>query len=162
MNQVCPKSHALHWDNEKASGSTVHNIVWKVCCKKGAVQLEALEPLPPLFHHLFTSLTSDAKDFRKQSRGYNSALAFTSIKYKKDNCLQNQQGLTHFQIHGELFHLQGPLEAVHRMSAQFAQLYFYDPAEATAIRARYNTDLNPLLLRRLHEELVQVNQLFSR
>ena len=44
-------------------------------------------------------------------------------------------GLQCFQIYGELFHLQGSLQGEDHTSAQFAQLYFYDPELATTLRA---------------------------
>jgi hypothetical protein len=54
------------------------------------------------------------------------------------------------------------LEAINLMSAQFAQLYFCDPAEGTAIRVHHNTDLNPLPLCHYLEKLVQVNPSVSQ
>ena len=70
-------------------------------------------------------------NFRSKIREYNSALVFTSVKYKPDNRPEGQgSGIRCFQIHGELYHLQGPLQPPHDGISAFAQLYFYDPAYA--------------------------------
>ena len=61
-----------------------------------------------------------------------------------------------FQIHGELYHLQGPLDPVDD-SPRFAQLFFYDPDETTAIRIRQHTELDPDIVRRLTEMLHNMN-----
>ena len=105
-------------------------------------------------------MDSYAKAFRNNIWKYNSALAFTSVKYTVDDytydatgsiqCFQRHGELFHlqrplqardlasssiecFQIYGKLFHLQGPLQARELTSGQFAQLYFYDPELATNI-----------------------------
>ena len=114
---------------------------------------------PEYLHYLLTSLDSEAKHFRTEIRKYNSALAFTSIKYTIDERLkQTLGGIQCFQIHGELFHLQGPLQDVDPISAQFAQLYFYDPEVATNIWSnRYNQILQSSVLQRITEELIISN-----
>ena len=43
-------------------------------------------------------------------------------------------GIQCFQIYGELFHLQGPLQDEDHTSAQFAQLYFYDPQQYVRLK----------------------------
>ena len=80
-------------------------------------------------------MDSTAKAFRNNIRKYNSTLAFTLVKYTVDDrTYRATSGIQCFQIHGELFHLQGPLQPRDLASAQFAQLYFYDPELATNIR----------------------------
>ena len=101
-------------------------------------------------------MDSAAKAFRNNIRKYNSALAFTSVKYTVDG--RATGGIQCFQIHGELFHLQGPLQSTDLASAQFAQLYFYDPELATNIRVgHYNGILQASILQRLTKELIVIN-----
>jgi hypothetical protein len=98
------------------------------------VVLERLQT-PPRF--LWTLLREDdprARSFRQNIRAYNSALAFTSVSYTKDTRTDLSRGLHCFQIHGELFHYQGPLEPGPQQAPTFAQLFFYDPDYATDIR----------------------------
>lgn len=56
--------------------------------------------------------------------------------YKTDERLQGTGGIQSFTIHGELYHLQGPLHAPTGAVPSFAQLYFYDPHNAaiTAVK----------------------------
>ena len=58
-------------------------------------------------------------------------------------------GVSCFQIHGELYHLQGPLDTAVGQAPRYAQLYFYDPVYATEARLRANTELDGTILRRL-------------
>ena len=159
MNLTCTHCGAFHWMAERVTASSRVNPVFTNCCKKGDVVLQHLRPPPAYLHYLLTSLDAQAKHFRTEIRKYNSALAFTSIKYIMDERLKHAiSGIQCFQIHGELFHLQGPLQGVDSRAAQFAQLYFYDPEFATEIRAnRYNGALQSSVLRQITEELMICN-----
>ena len=123
------------------------------------MKLSQLKEPPEYLQYLLSSADIVAKTFRKNIRKYNSALAFTSVKYNVDDRMYRALGgIQCFQIHGELFHLQGPLQGEDHTSAQFAQLYFYDPVLATTIRVARNPDiLQEPILRRLTDELLAVN-----
>ena len=113
--------------------------------------------LPDYLRQLLIGDDIRTRTFRKNLRKYNSALKFTSVNYNPDRRLpRNGRGPVCFQIHGELYHLQGPLDPVDD-SPRFAQLFFYDPNEATAIRTRQNTELDPDIVRRLTEMLHNMN-----
>lgn len=44
------------------------------------------------------------------------------------------QGLNSFEVHGEVYHMQGPLDTDATKDAVYAQLFFYDPAYAANLR----------------------------
>jgi hypothetical protein len=129
-DHICYACEARHWAAE----------LFKSCCKKGDVNLPRLSNPPRFIWKLFTDLDTDSRAFRQSVRSYNLALAFTSVSYKKDLRIDQSRGIHCFQIHGELFHYQGPLEPVSSNDIpSFAQLIFYDPEQATEYRAqRYN------------------------
>ena len=52
--------------------------------------------------------------------------------------------------------MQGPLDPVND-SPRFTQLFFYDPAEATAIRSRQHAEFDPDIVRRLTDMLHNLN-----
>lgn len=91
-----------------------------------------MPPPPPLLQALLEKNTPEAKHFQKEIRSYNNALTFTSCCFTADERLRGQGGIYQFQIHGKLFHLQGPLQENEGRIPNFAQLYFYDPAIANA------------------------------
>lgn len=86
---------------------------------------------------------------------YNSALAFTSPKYIP-NLRLPVGGIQNFQIHGELYHMQGHVNAelYDNDSPHYARLYLYDPIFAIKQRINRNPKLNPTLLRQLTEKYI--------
>src|SRR5205814_4346725 len=56
---------------------------------------------------------------------YNSVFAFTSVNFTRDLRLDLHCDIQIFQIHGELYHLQGPLQLGSQELPQFALLLFY-------------------------------------
>ncbi|KAJ8581283.1 hypothetical protein M405DRAFT_938355 [Rhizopogon salebrosus TDB-379] len=91
--------------------------------------------------------------FLKHGRQYNSAVSFTSLGVKLDECALNNSGPRAFSIHGELHHLQGSLLPQEGNQPVYAQLFIYDSQEATNIRANRNPNLDPNILRELHDIL---------
>ena len=156
MSIKCRHCNAFHWIAERVAASRIGTPAFTTCCKQGDVVLEHLKDPPEYLQYLLSSMDSTAKAFRNNIRKYNSALAFTSVKYTVDG--RATGGIQCFQIHGELFHLQGPLQPQDLASAQFAQLYFYDPELATNIQVgHYNGILEASILQRLTEELIAIN-----
>ena len=97
-------------------------------------------------------------NFRSTIREYNSTLAFTSVKYLPDNRPEVQgSGIRCFQIHGELYYLQGPLQPHQNSVPAFAQLYFYDPAYAAQARHTAYPRLDDNVLQNLTTMLHEVN-----
>ena len=101
---------------------------------------------------------STSRMFRSKIREYNSALSFTSIKYQADMRTANWgPGVQCFQIHGELYHLQGPLQPALHDVPQFAQLFLYDPQYAANVRFASHPDLDINILEQLTLMLHECN-----
>ena len=69
-------------------------------------------------------------------------------------------GITSFQIHGELFHLQGSLESQLGQLPCFAQLFFFDPAYAAVSCYAQHSELDEHLLQQLGVMLRDVHNPF--
>ena len=140
-------------------GTAITANRFTACCNQGKVKLPYLTEPPEYLQYLLSSPDSEAKTFRKNIQQYNSSLVFTSVKYNVDDrTYRILGGIQCFQIHGELFHLQGPLQGENHTSAQFAQLYFYDLELVTTLRVARNPDiLQQSILQRLTNELLTVN-----
>ncbi|KAG1783466.1 hypothetical protein EV702DRAFT_1191888 [Suillus placidus] len=116
----------------------------------GQVSLPPFPPWPPELQQAYTNRT-----FISKIRQYNSALAFTSVGINiKDRALQGS-GPNAFRIHGSLHHLMGSLIPPEGIQPSYAQLYIYDPEEATNIHATRpgNEGLDRRILRELHDML---------
>ena len=164
MNVPCPSCHALHWIEERSkhSPSTKRAPLFEGCCKKGDVILPHLQSLPQILEELVTADTEEAKRFRKNIREYNSALSFTSLKYSPDNrSALLGAGVNCFQIHGELYHLQGPLEPEAGQVARFSQLFLYDPEYAAKVRHDSHPELENNILERLTVMMHEINPFVS-
>lgn len=160
MTIVCQSCKALHWLNERSSctGSSIQTPIFENCCKKGDVVLEILKPPSDYLKYLLESLETVPRNFRKHIREYNSALTFTSVKYNTDTRVgANGGGISCFQIHGELYHLQGPLVLAIGATPSFAQLYFYDPEYSAQVRHATHPTLDIMVLQRLTMELNSIN-----
>ena len=68
--------------------------------------------------------------------------------------------ITSFQIHGELFHLQGSLELQLGQLLCFTQLFFFDSACAAVSHYAQHSELNKQLLQQLRVMLRDVYNLF--
>ena len=152
MNIAYNHCKARHWIDERVASSRPDEPKFEACCKQGDVVLPLFNPPPDLLRRLLQDNTPAARRFRQQLRQYNAALSFTSM-----NCTTTDRGVSNgvncFQIHGELYHLQGPLDAAAGQAPRYAQLYFYDPAYATEARQRANTQLDGSILRDLLDML---------
>lgn len=80
MTDICVHCGALHWIEERVHRSSEYES----CCKRGDVKLDPLRPSPPLLQDLLIAKDSVGRHYRKHSRQYNSALAFTSVNYRAD------------------------------------------------------------------------------
>lgn len=155
MTHACRHCGALHWLEER-SNTSKPEPEFESCCKHGNLKLPPLQPIPLFFQQLLTSTDTESRTFCQKLRRYNNALAFTSVNYTLDRRVKSKRGPLCFRIHGELYHLQGPLKAIDD-SPQFAQLFFYDPEEATQYCMTQHEDLDPDILRRLTHMLNKIN-----
>lgn len=121
MDIPCLKCGALHWIDERSHPSTKSAPRFESCCKKGAVVLERLPDTLNVLMRLLSTEKGDGKQFRKRIREYNSTLSFTSLKYSPDErTTQLGPRIQGFQIHGELYDLQGPLNLLPQQPPRFA------------------------------------------
>ena len=86
-----------------------------------------------------------------------------SILFNKDTRVNEIGGnFQLFQIHGSLYHRQGPLVPAGRpVDARFSQVYLYDPAEAATARAGGAEGLDPNLIASLTMMLQRSNPLIQ-
>jgi len=79
MDQICIHSNAKFWIDERDQKSSQASSSFAVCCAGGKVSLPPLLKPPLYILDLYTSSSSDAALFRKNTRGYNNILACTSF-----------------------------------------------------------------------------------
>jgi len=128
MDVECHHCRALHFMTEKLSNSSARNPHFGLCCLQGQVRLPLIQRWPCTLQDLY-----DNADFRSKIQQYNSALAFTSLEVDVDHQRVQGSGPSSFCIHGALHHLMGTLLPNEGQDASYAQLYIYDPQEATDI-----------------------------
>ena len=160
MNILCSYCHTLHWINEKVEASTISEPIFTICCLWGLVHLPALKPLPPFLHSLYYTDVNTVEGwyFKSLIWTYNSAIAFISVNYRQNNRIDLWGGGIHsFQIYGELYHLQGPLQLSIGRKPCFAQLYFFDPSYAAQVYTTVDINLRGGLLKSLIQELRMEN-----
>ncbi|GJY57416.1 hypothetical protein Tco_0456531 [Tanacetum coccineum] len=99
---------------------------------KGTSNLRKVEltndvPKPPsLLKELITNQNSKSANFIDDIRRYNSMFAFTSMGGKQDTSVNTGRGPYCYRLHGENYHLAGPLLPETGKPAKFAQLYIFD------------------------------------
>jgi len=158
MNLECSDCKALHWLNERRCGSSKSNPTFHSCCKSGAVKLEPIKDPPAELQELYTSTDHRAEQFRTYIRHYNGAFAFTSANYKPDTRVTGYA--PSFQIHGELYHLHGPLEPDDGVTPKFAQVWIHDPEYGNDVRCGRDSKLLLSTVELLSNTLHQVNLQF--
>ena len=162
MDVSCRSCNARHWLNEKIASSPQHTPIFESCCKKGDVVLPPLSMPPEVLQSLMSEDTAEARHFRTNIRKYNSALAFTSLKYTPDErTAQLGPGFQCFQIHGVLYHMQGPLQPQVGQQPQYSQLFLYDPQYAASIRHQARPELMQSTLEQLPVMLHEINPFIS-
>ena len=63
MDVQCSDCGALHWMAERLAQSSDTRPRFGMCCFQGKIKLTPLHNLPPELHNLYTSQTSQAKEF---------------------------------------------------------------------------------------------------
>ncbi len=124
----CTACNALHFQSTDG--------IFEPCYKKGDVILPPIRKPPEYLYALLTGDDPRCHAFRAHFRAYNYAFTFTSVSYKKDARIDPATSrIQCFQIHGQLFHYHGPLQPASHEVPSFTQLFFYNPAYVTDIRA---------------------------
>src|ERR1700691_2371948 len=65
INVECQHCHALHWDAEKLTASTLNNKKFGQCCLQGQVDLPPFLPPPPTLKNLLCGISPASDTFRK-------------------------------------------------------------------------------------------------
>jgi hypothetical protein len=107
---------------------------------------------------LFTTQSSDARQFREHIHQYNCALAFTSFTAKEMTDINNGGGPWVWKSSYMIYHQIGTLLPDGPRRPEFAQLYFYDPAEALNFRMQQNKNLNCDTMQNLQNMLRHTHQ----
>lgn len=79
------------------------------------------------------------------------------MDYKPDPCTTSWQDPNFFQVHKEVYYMQGSLKAASPDQAKYAQLFFYDPEYASNICFCRNPTLDQMILKDLMQILEEVN-----
>ena len=108
MDQICIHCGAKFWMDEKDQCSSQSFPTFAVCCAGNKVRLPCLLRPPSYLMNLYTSLESEANNFRKNIRSYNSLLACTSFGTDVNKEFQ-RSGVSNFTIHGQVYHFIGSL-----------------------------------------------------
>ncbi len=156
MDQLCLHCGAKFWMDEKNQRSTQVSPTFSVCCANGKVRLMPLLKPPPYLMNLYTSSESEADSFRRNARSYNSLLACTSFGANVNDEFQGR-GVSNFSIHGQIYHLIGPLLPEEGQIPRFAQLYIYDTEHEIRNRLSLMQNLDATILQNLQNILNMVN-----
>lgn len=157
MTVVCTHYHALHWCSERPKESALSSTSFEKCCKKGVVPLSGFRTPPNTIRKLLEGRGRQERYFQENIRQYNAALTFTSMGCVQDTRAISNHGPHSFQVHGEVYHLQGPLESDSNATARYAQLFFHNPAYATDLRHQRNPELDREVLGDFSQMLEDVN-----
>ena len=163
MNLVCTTCHAQHWQAERLQNAhRARAGTFEACCKHGDAMVERMRALPEPLNTLMTGQDSQSRLFRQDLRRWNSLFAFTSIRYNADDRTGLiGEGFQVFQIHGALYHHQGPLVPPGGRDALYSQMYLYDPVVAAQARSARAPELDVALIASITQMLQQYAPLSS-
>jgi len=103
-----------------------------------------------------------SRSFRGSLRRWNELFAFTSIKFNMDKRMDGiGTSFQLFQVHGAMYHRQGPLVPVGGRDALYSRIYLYDPAYAAQERSRPASDLDPEIVSSLTLMLQEFNPMIQ-
>lgn len=138
MDRRCINCSALMWIKEKSAGGN-SNPRFQICCGNGQYVLSPFTPTPVYIKHLLQRDDEECKEFKRNIRGYNNALSFTSLGVNLDTSVHNSNGGAFcFRIHGSLYHRIGSVLPGANQTPKFAQIYIYDGTEEQQLDARLN------------------------
>jgi hypothetical protein len=90
---------------------------------------------------LFDDNSTRGQHVKKKIRRYNAAFAFTSLTC--DTPYLNEGNMP-FQIHGQMYHTQGPLSANEPSKSKYTQ--FYDTEFAGSVRCSNNSKVDDKMM----------------
>ena len=149
MNILCEYCGALHFAIEQLTSSRVGALKFGSCCSQGRVSLPYLrDPLISL-RHLFEGNDNHAKEFQRNIRRYNAALAFTSLGETREQFNIPGPGPYVFKFYGELRSFSGSLLPNPKQDTMYAQLYIINPIEAIALQMLHNPQCTQVTMAKL-------------
>ncbi|KAK4513201.1 uncharacterized protein ATC70_012996 [Mucor velutinosus] len=163
MDNQCDGCGALHWAAERAVQQRVNDNCFHACCKKGRAVLPLLQEPPEPLNSLINGSHPRSSHFLQHMRQYNTLFAFTSFgtdatpeQLQRDRENEMRGGITPVRVHGELYHLQAPLNLSN--VPKYSQLYVYDPEYAAAIRCAdpRNQGLDDTIIEQLSEMIAAI------
>ncbi len=146
MNATCSACNAWMFDKEK------HNKFdkYSLCCNYGKVRIPHIKQPPLELQNLFTEPDTQAKEFRKNIRQYNSSLALASVGIDLGNTFKfDNRGPWAYKISGQLYHSLGNLLPNDNSSPKFSQIYVYDTDHELENRSKIFQDINKKTLETL-------------
>ena len=124
--------------------------------------MEPMRPLPEPLNTLIHGDNARSRLFRLSLSRWNELFAFTSIKSNMDKRMAEfGNSFQLFQIHGAMYHRQGPLVPEGGRDALYSQIYNYDPAYTAQERSRRAPELNPEIVHSLTLMLQQSNPMIQ-
>ena len=119
------------------------------------IKLKLIKNSSAELQELYTFTDHHAKQFCMNIHHYNEVFAFTSAMYETD--IRIDEYTFSFQIHDELYHLQGLLESDNSKSSQYAQIYIHDSEYDNEICCHRNSKLLALTVEVFINTLHQVD-----
>lgn len=95
MEVECSNCRAFYWMDEKLTRSSFIRPLFGTCCLQGKIMLPALITPPLAIQALYDGNDEQSKSFRRHTREYNAANAFTSLGAKLDGRVLMGGGLHH-------------------------------------------------------------------
>jgi Helitron helicase-like domain at N-terminus len=158
MKVTCKVCSALHWMDKHIKGSSISSPRFSRHCHHGKVRLDPLPNPPDKLRSLFTTDSTEAKEFRENIRQYNSALAFTSFTAKEKHLNSGGGSPWVWKSGYTIYHRAGILFPDADSNPKYTQLYFYDPVDALQYRMKCNKDLKRDTMKYLQNMLHNINR----
>ena len=145
MDVICEYCGAKYFNGEARSNGGRFNV----CCNFGNIDLDYFSDFPEVLQRLYTGSSADDRNFRRNIRSYNSALAMASLGAQVD--VPRGMGPYCFRIHGQVYHNIGPLYPEQGSHPRYGQIYILDTNDAAAERMgnRANVACNASVMRLL-------------
>ena len=159
MDILCTGCDAQHWASESSARKPRDiEASYESCCKQGKARVEAMRPLPEPLNTLMCGDNAGSRSFRAILPRWNELFAFTSIKFNMYYRINELgMGFQLFQVHGALYHRQGPMVPMGGRDALHSQIYLYDPAYAAQERTGRAPELDAEIVHSLTLMLQECN-----
>ncbi len=149
MTFICSACNSLMFAKELHRGS-----VYSLCCGYGKIKV------PPLsLQKLYTENDEKSKEFRKNIRCYNSALALSSVGVELGTTFKfDNRGPWTYKISGQIYHSLGNIFPNANSTPVFSQLYVYDKEHELSNRhSRNSANMERKTLKELQDTMHENN-----